>query len=60
MTKQEFYLVYLLQKCPSKWLENINGIPHAQIFEIHNDFGDDVDSWRNLKDVFVNVIMQAE
>ncbi|XP_046841776.1 NACHT, LRR and PYD domains-containing protein 12-like [Xenia sp. Carnegie-2017] len=61
MTEQEFCMVYVLRKRQSKWLEKLKRKFYThKIFEIHEDFGDDANSWRNVEDVYVNVVMQAE
>ncbi|XP_046843235.1 NACHT, LRR and PYD domains-containing protein 3-like [Xenia sp. Carnegie-2017] len=61
--KTEFRSVYLLGKRKRflKWLNKIKNDFHTyKVFEIHDDFGDDQNSWRNLDDIYVNVIVQAE
>ncbi|XP_046842658.1 NACHT, LRR and PYD domains-containing protein 12-like [Xenia sp. Carnegie-2017] len=63
-TDREFCSVYLLQKHERfrKWLAKIkkNFDSRNTLFEIHDDFGDKEMCWKNLDDIYVNVIIQTE
>ncbi|XP_046842714.1 NACHT, LRR and PYD domains-containing protein 3-like [Xenia sp. Carnegie-2017] len=44
-----------------KHLEEIkNNFKTDELFEIHDDFGNEMKEWRNLDDIYINVLMQAE
>ncbi|XP_046843198.1 NACHT, LRR and PYD domains-containing protein 3-like [Xenia sp. Carnegie-2017] len=70
-SKDKFCTVYLHQKPEksleenknksAKWLEkNKNDLYTNKVFEVHDNFGDENKKWRNLDNIYVNVILQAE
>ncbi|XP_046842540.1 uncharacterized protein LOC124436618 [Xenia sp. Carnegie-2017] len=62
-TEQEFCTVYLLRerKRIRKLLKNIKTSPSFDnVLQVKDDFGEDVESLRNLDEIYVNVVMQTE
>ncbi|XP_046841995.1 NLR family CARD domain-containing protein 3-like [Xenia sp. Carnegie-2017] len=60
---KEFFTVYILQKRAElrNWIEEIKNKLHLnKLFNIHDNVGNAQMPVQNLKDIYVNVIMQAE
>ncbi|XP_046842188.1 NACHT, LRR and PYD domains-containing protein 12-like [Xenia sp. Carnegie-2017] len=62
-TDREFCLVYLMQKrerFQKSLARIIKNFDPSNVFEIHDDFGDHEICWKNLDDIYVNIIIQAK
>ncbi|XP_046841872.1 NACHT, LRR and PYD domains-containing protein 12-like [Xenia sp. Carnegie-2017] len=64
--EDKFCTVYLnfvprrTKEC-GKLLEEIkNNFDTNEVFEIHDDFGNETKEWRNLNDIYINVLMQED